>query len=324
MAKEVSKSTRRKISDLFIVQQLKKGLRPSQICEEFSLNKKTLQYHLSSLRRRGIINKIGYGVWEIKKELPQKEVSKSTRVGRHNTQKFRLLLRPDIVRGHAFQFVLSLPKNMRNWDRREELLTEAGIKFEPLAHIFGGGQRIILNGNKVHLTNKSIVIYEQESFIADLASESQSHAISHFLAFVKALERHLRADFSTFGVYRFKVTKQHYALIKNALAKQYDKEGKKLQCYAANGLWLEIDNSFNLHELETPHPRTSVDDNEKVQKFFNYVKGGFDAEEVMKEIHDVQKMAVESSKAQMMMSQVMQQMEKNQIRIIKRLGERDV
>jgi len=79
-------------------------------------------------------------------------------------------------------------------------------------------------------------------------------------------------DLSQKGQYRFKVARQHYSLMKNSLAKQYNKEGKKLNCYTDKGLWMLIDNSYNLHELETVHSKTGVKDNEIVQDFFNSLK----------------------------------------------------
>jgi len=83
------------------------------------------------------------------------------------------------------------------------------------------------------------------------------------------VERLLRADFSLFGKYKFRVARQHYALIKNSLARQYLEDGKKLAVYSGRGLWLLIDNSYNLEELETVHPKTADKDNGKVQDFFN-------------------------------------------------------
>jgi hypothetical protein len=124
----------------------------------------------------------------------------------------------------------------------------------------------------VHLTNSSVIIYEKESYIADLAKDAKSNAINHFFRLVRGLERHLKADFSTCGQYKFRVTRQHYALIKNALAKQYDEKGQRLELYAANGIWFVIDNSYNLKEAETVNPKDADIDNEKVQNFFNSLK----------------------------------------------------
>lgn len=269
--KEVSKSTQRKISDLFILECLKKGLRPAQICNQFSINKKSLQYHLSSLKKGGKIIKLGYGVWEVLTDQASKEVSKSTQVTPGQLAKHSDFLKPDSVRGHAFVFKFELPKDLRNWGKRAEFMQQASIEFKPLK-IFGGGQQLIFQGRKVWLTDKSIIIYEPESFIADLAKDSHSKALNHFMKLLQGLERHLRANFEIHRS-RFKVSRQHYALVKNALAKQYDQEGKKLECfYPGEGLWFLIDNSFNLHEAETVHPKSAVPDNKKVQDFFNGIK----------------------------------------------------
>lgn len=256
-----SKTTDEKDLKLFIFEQIKKGIMPKQISQENSIKMNALQYYLSSLKQEGLIEKIGYGVWQINDE---KEVQKSIHVANLN------LLKPDSVRGHAFVFKFELPKNLRNWERREELLKSTGIEFKPLK-IFGGGQQVIFRGRKVWLTDKSIIIYEPESFIADLARDSQSKALFHIIELMRGLERHLQANFNI-NQSRFRVTRQHYALVKNALAKQYDDEGKKLNCYTGEGLWFIIDNSFNLHEAETIHARTAVKDNEKVQNFFNGIK----------------------------------------------------
>lgn len=247
--------------NLSIIEQLKKGIMPKDISKNLNMSKTALQYYLSSLKEQGIIKKIGYGVWQVN---DGKEVQKSTQVTNLN------LLKVDSVRGHAFVFKFKLPENLRNWDKREELLKSAGIEFKPLK-ILGGGQQLIYKGRKVWLTDKSIIIYEPESFIADFAKEAQSKALFHITELMRGLERHLRANFNI-NQSRFKVSRQHYALVKNALAKQYDDEGNKLQCYTGEGLWFIIDNSFNLHEAETIHPKTAVKDNEKVQNFFNGIK----------------------------------------------------
>lgn len=282
--KEVSKSTRKSHSDLFVLECLKQGLRPSKICTKFGINKKTLQYRLSTLKAQGIIKKIGYGVWEV---VEQKEVSKSTQVASNQLVKSSDLFKQDSVRGHAFMFHFELPQNLRNWEGRVELLTQAGIPFKQL-RIFGGGQQLIFKNRKIWLTDRSIIIYEKESFMAELASESQSKAISHFIGLLRSLERHLQANFEI-SRSRFKVSRQHYALIKNALAKQYDDEGEKLACYTGEGLWFLIDNSFNLHEAETVHPKTGVPDNKKVQDFFNGIKAyeGFTPQFLMQTVGGV-------------------------------------
>lgn len=269
--KRCSKSTAQQNLKLFILSKLETGLSPAKIAELGGMKLNALSYHLSSLKAQGLIRRIGYGTWEVCNLGGQKDVQISTVVASKTTSNFDAYL-PDKVRGHAFQFKFKLPTNLRNWDRREDLLAKLGVEFKPL--LIGGqkrGQKMIFEDRKVWLTDKSIVIYEKASFMADLASEAQSKALSHFLGLLRRLERHLQANFEIHRS-RFKVSRQHYALIKNALAKQYDQEGKKLECYTGDGLWFLIDNSFNLHEAETVHPKTAVGDNKKVQDFFNGIK----------------------------------------------------
>lgn len=270
MTKEHQKSTEDENLMLFIFQQLKSGLRPSKILEELDMKQTAFQYYISSLKQGGFIKKVGYGTWEILKDYDKKNIKKSTAVANIKGNKFDVLL-PDSVRGHAFQFVLQLPQNLKNWDKREEIFAKIGYKFKKL-QIPVNSQAIEFKGRKVHLTDKSIIIYEKESFIEETAKESQSQAIDHFLKLIKQLEKDLQASFSFGNRYRFRVSRQHYSLIKNALAKQYNDVGERLEVYNDKGLWFLIDNSFNLNEAETVHAKTAVSDNKKVQDFFNGVK----------------------------------------------------
>lgn len=269
--KDVKKQPGCKNFYMSIYHLIQKGKYPSQIARELGITRQGVSYYLSSLKKDGLVEKIGYGVWQTCKNINPEDVKISTRVA-IDTPHSKDSLKQDSVRGHAFQFKLDLPDNLgSNWKKREEIFHKIGIKFKKL-NIFGGGQVLNFRGRKVWLTNKSIIIYEKESFISEKAKECKSQAINHFLKLIKGLERDLRANFSNHGRYRFRVTRQHYSLIKNALAKQYNDEGKKLEIYNDKGLWFLIDNSFNLNEAETIHPKTAVSDNEKVQDFFNGLK----------------------------------------------------
>lgn len=269
--KEVKKSSHKQNFYLSVFEHLKKGNNPAKICSELSITKQALNYYLSSLKKKGFVKKLGYGTWKILKEFDQKEVKITTHVGSHKPQNF-YLFKPDNVRGHAFQFTIKINPNLKNWDKREEILEKLGITFKNIK-IFGGGQSILFKGRKIWLTNQSIIIYEKSSYMAETSKQAKEYALYDMISLVEALERHLRADFgATRGKLRFKVSRQHYALIKNALARQYDREGKKLYVTNEQGRWFEIDNSFNLHEAETMHPITAEDDNKKVQDFFNGIK----------------------------------------------------
>jgi len=273
MKSEVQKTTGRLDLNFIVFELIKKGFRPSKICHKLDLKKSTLQYYLSTLKRSGFIKKVGYGTWEILKEYNEKEVQKTTKVTPHQLRNNLNFFKPDSVRGHAFQFKFKIGK-IRNWEKREQILGVLNIPFDDLK--IGGvkrGQRLKFKGKKIWLTNSSIIIYEKASYMADTAKLSKSRAVYDVLTLIKQLEGYLRANFKINNKYIFKVTRQHYSLMKNALAKQYNKEGNNLQVYNETGLWFTIDNSFNLQEAETLHPKTADIDNEKVQNFFNGLKG---------------------------------------------------
>jgi hypothetical protein len=262
---EVKQSTRKQDFYLITLDLISKGLYPAQICEKLGISKQRLNHYIKTLKAQGRITKLSTGAWELSKSFNPQEVKVSTRVGKSSAPP------QDSVRGHGFVIKFDIPKDLANWKERSKLLSEIkGLQAEPL-NIFGGGQKLIYKKHKVWLTDKSIIIYGKpgESYFAPNSTISQEQALTYFLGLLNGLQGLLKANW---GNLKFKVSRQHYALVKNALANQYDKEGKKLEVYTDKGLWLLIDNSFNLNELETVHPKTAVDDNKKVQDFFNGIK----------------------------------------------------
>ena len=254
---------------LSALELIKEGKNPTKICDILEVTKQRLNYYLSTLKRCGCIEKIGYGTWKYIKDFDEKEVKKTVVIGRNSGD----TLKPNDVRGHGFLFKLELPNKFKNWNKRENILNQLKIKHRP--YYVGGikrGQRLTAQNTKVALTDKSILVNFPESYIRETATLAQKDAIAKFLRVVKHLERILRANFSQFGKYKFKVSRQHYALIKNSLARQYlnnEYNSKKLHVYAGRGLFLLIDNSYNLEEIESVHKDTAVKDNEKVQDFFS-------------------------------------------------------
>lgn len=279
----------KKLGLVEVLSLIKAGNNPATISKKYNIPKQTLSYTVGKLKRAGCIERIGYGVWKYIK--PLKEVPKRVVIGRNS----RGGLKENMVRGHGFMFKLDLPKDFRNWDKREKILKDLKIKFDP--YYVGGikrGQRLTAQKTKVALTNKSIIVNFPESYIRETATLTRKDAVAQFLKVIKHLERILRANFSQFGKYKFRVSRQHYALIKNSLARQYlnnEYNKKKLHIYSGRGLWLLIDNSFNLEELETVHKKTAVKDNEKVQDFFKGLDmvEGYTPQFVMKRLNDQEK-----------------------------------
>ena len=268
-------------SYLSIITLLKSGLRPSEIAAESGVPKTTLQHHLNALKKQGAIYKVGYGVWEVtdNPEITKKRSTTSIYVAKNTPpsevrQNLHMFI-PDSVRAHAFLFTLRVPRDLQNWtnEKREQYLDRHNIPYTHL-NIAGGGQRLIVKGRKTHLTNRSIVIYDRSSYFAEKALEAKSNAVQSFISIIKNLERTLHVELTNGSDYKFKVSRQHYALVKNALAQQYNTEGQKLEVRseADNSLWFLIDNSFNADEAEGVHPKTGMTDIAKVQDMFNSIK----------------------------------------------------
>jgi len=228
------------------------------------------------LRIEGIIKNIGYATWEVNEEKFNEFIRKKCKrklpaVTRNHPDSFTSF-KPDTIRGHAFQFTLKIPK-LANWKKRREYLYKNNINYKEIGQNWKG-ERILIDNFKIWLTPISIVVYfpSFKSFMGETAKDTRNYAIYEFKRVISKVETLLGVSFRINNNYKFKVSRNHYSLIKNALSRQYDKEGKKLYCYTEEGLWFIIDNSYNLNEAETVHSKTGLSDNEKVQNWFNGLK----------------------------------------------------
>lgn len=263
---------------LLVLDLLRKGVRPSQIWKNHGVSERSVKLVLRKLQDVGIIKKIGYGTWEVQ-EGSKKDPRRCKvihRVGQLHTpqkvQKKVQSLKPNSVRGHGIVATVKIPRFV-NWIDRDIILRKRGIEYKEIPQ----GQRIKVGKvDKVWLTNRpSLVFYfpRGTSWYGETAKEVSGAILIDVIKHVKMLERMLGVDtFEIRGNYHIKFSRQHYALIRNELARMYNKPGEKLQVRDASGLWLIIDNSYNLEELETVHPKTAVDDNKPCQDFFNGLK----------------------------------------------------
>jgi len=237
------------------------------------ITKQALQYYVKRLVIDGIIKKVGYATWKLTRKridsnlyvARRRSKNKSTHVGTHQPPALKN------NRGHAFVFKLDISK-LKNWKRREEYLKKNNISYDNL-NIIGGGQKVYFKGKKIWLTNKSILIYDKQDYLGENAGQSRSYAIINMFEIVDKLGKLFNTSFLVNGRYRFKVTRQHHAKMNDILAKQYRKNGQKLQIRNDKGVWLICDYSFNIDELEAIHPKTSHEDMDNVVLAnFNYWK----------------------------------------------------
>ena len=317
--------TKKEVLDLIY----KKG-NPTSISKELKVARSTTIQHLNELRNKGLVKKgrndeNTYGdPWLVTEKgiyLREKCVgfpAKSSRVGRTNRGTL------DDINGHAFVFTLELPK-LTKWDKRTETLENKGISSEELTHLFGGGQKILLDGRKIHVTNKSIIIYESESYISELAKKSKSKAIYHFKILLKKLEKIFDEDFKQLGRYKFRVSRQHYALIQNSLAKQYNAENKKLEVFNGRGRLMYLiddsktkENIFGENHFEAVDSESSDKDITPVQNFFKALpEYPTTTKEILENFKETNERLKKLSEQNLQISQVMEQQQKNIVEVIK-------
>jgi predicted transcriptional regulator len=231
---------------LYILNLLKQGKNPSKISNELNLTKQNLQYYLSILKQKGNIKKVGYGTWEV--------------------QSFNLNtlgLKAKSIRGHAFIWTIKLPQEIKDWETR---LIKLNIDYKLVR---GQTPRIWLDKKKVWLGHKTITLYEPSSFYGNNAVESRKYATITLLEDLRLLEKLLQ--FSLGNKYIFNPCREHYALIKNDLAKQVNRNGEKIIVHDEIGEWLWIDASDGIGELETGNHKALIN-NVGVQKWWNDMK----------------------------------------------------
>jgi Mn-dependent DtxR family transcriptional regulator len=220
---------------------LKAGKTTKQIRKELNISKQKLQYYLNKLKSENKIKKIGYGVWQTSKDT----------VG-------------SSCRGHGFMWHLKLPQEIKVWSK---ILEQKKIPYKLINT--GHTYQIYLNNIKLWLSKNSIVIYDIGSYFGYNAVESRKLGFFALRRLLIKLESKLGIRLTKKGQFIIKPSRQHYSLIKNCLAVQCNESGEKINVYNEKGIWFTIDNSFNLEEAETIHPKTALTDSLGIQKYFN-------------------------------------------------------
>lgn len=206
-----------------------------------------LNYYTKQLRQAGVIVKRGYGVWETTKDTPP------TTTKTHHVDKN--------IRGHGYHIKLKIPK-LRNWNRREEYLKKRGIRFVKIPQ----GHRILVRKHKVWLCGKCIIIYYPKglSFYANSAKEAHGMAITHLESLIITMENKLKCSLRIKGKYLFKVSKNHYAKVRDDLAREMNDKQQKVYCYIDGRQWCVIDYSLAKDETETLKPDSALKDMDHV------------------------------------------------------------
>ena len=234
-----------------VLRSIKAGKSPAKICKELDVSKQKLNYYVAKLKKQGCIEKVSYGTWRYIKEV--KEV-KTLTIGQYkdNTNKE--------IRGHAFIWKIEFAKAF-NWADIVRHYKGKKLTFQKMFN--GKVHRTLFMNRKIWLTSKGIIIYEPIDFLGHSSFEVKGMAIYDMDLLIKSLLRVLNIKFKP---YRFTTSREHYGMIKNELARQYNAKKEKMLIRSEEGTtWLWIDDSKGLGELETNKPKVS----RQVQNFWN-------------------------------------------------------
>ena len=237
-------------------------------------SKQQINYYLKTLKARGIVYKIGYGVWHIDEEKYKEYRFSSHQTSKNLSYVGQTFSSKDLknplkkIRGHGFCF--KLPIKLKNWNNREKYLQKHNIPYKQIKQ----GQRIKVKNNKVWLCNNSIVIYFNKdlNFIDYTARESKIRAINYMKSLIVSVENMLNIELQQSQGYNFKLSRHHYAIMRNIIAEESNKKGGLMAFDKQGKLWLLTDNSKNLTELETVSTKTADIDNETIIAWFNGCK----------------------------------------------------
>lgn len=113
MAKEVKKRSKKIDFYLTVFNLIKSGERLPGICKILNISKQNLKYYTDKLKAGGHIVRIGYGVWEVKKEV--KTFSLGSRVDKPITNLHALQINIPILRGKIKDTDWQTKEKLNNW-----------------------------------------------------------------------------------------------------------------------------------------------------------------------------------------------------------------
>jgi predicted transcriptional regulator len=203
-------STSKKNFYLPILDCLKESTNLSKITQKLSISKQQLNYYLRELKRRGLVYNKGNGWWEL------------TEKGKNSTQ-YGNFYPKDSIRGHAYVWNVEKSKEIKDWDKRIEILEKNGINYV-LVGALRNIPRIKILGRKIWLCNDHFRVFdiEKSSYYGKDAKEARNNSSLQVLRIIQGLESKLGISLKP---YRYGVMKEHYALIKNDLAIDQNNKG---------------------------------------------------------------------------------------------------
>lgn len=146
-----------------------------------------------------------------------------------------------------------------------------------------------VDGNTIRLFRDAIEVYINKSFYADKVEDARKKGFNYAYWLFSRLEQDLKVLLVKDRVQNVKLVKQHFAEVNNELAKDLNVKKEKLSIRGNDGkVWLLVDNSLNLHELETLHPELAEEDMNIIKPFFDDLRRNpaVKISDILKVIHE--------------------------------------
>lgn len=133
-------------------------------------------------------------------------------------------------------------------------------------NILGRVNQLMLDGNTVRLHADSVDVYSNRSFFGESATKATAESIPYWQRFFLRLENELKINVLKERYQNISRVKAEYAHVDSDIAKKAEEEGRRIRLFSFDDgkLWFVVDNSFNLHESETVHPKTAQRDMSEV------------------------------------------------------------
>lgn len=175
------------------------------------------------------------------------------------------------IRLHNLVFLVNIPRPTKI----NKLLELKNISYKTIDMGTWDAKQIIIDNRKIWINPKKIIFY-MDNYYGNTPLEAFTEALNELKQLVLRIQQLLNIKLIYNNSIDFSISRQHYALIKNQLAKQYNKEKKKLFVYdSENRLRLLIDKSpvdgIRIDEFEAVDKELSMEDADKVQPYFKDV-----------------------------------------------------
>lgn len=134
-----------------------------------------------------------------------------------------------------------------------------------------GTVKFVLDAHTVMLHRNSIEVYSGMSFYGETPGVADHRAMDYWTRYFTRLEQEVKAILLKPRSQNITRVRAEFADMRNELATSALKEHEKIRIVGDDGrVWLIVDNSFSLQELETVHKTRSKGDMQSiVQPFFN-------------------------------------------------------